>query len=253
MSDESNQARPQAVLEDPRGKTIQPVADRYVSVQEGYRRWAQSYDRDPNPLLALEERQLRPRLPSLNGKRVLDLACGTGRWLKWLLGKGVRLGVGVDISQSMLARARQKSGLRNRLVRGDCCHIPFPAASFDFVMCSFALSHVSSLECAVGEIRRVTASGAIVCVSDLHPQAYERGWRTGFRDDHGPAEIMTWPRSTHDLLEAWKTVGLVCLEKAEFRLGEAERPIFARAGKGHLFEEACEFPSVQIFHMLRLD
>ena len=56
-----------------------------VSVQEGYERWAPTYDHDPNPLLALEERQLKLMIPPLKGKRVLDLACGTGRWLAWLM------------------------------------------------------------------------------------------------------------------------------------------------------------------------
>jgi ubiquinone/menaquinone biosynthesis C-methylase UbiE len=235
-------------VEDSNDKTIRPVDGCYVSVEEGYRRWALNYDRDPNPLLALEERQLRPKLPALRGKRVLDLACGTGRWLNWLLGEGARSGVGVDISQAMLAGTREKPLLQNRLVRGDCCTIPFASAAFDFVICSFALGHLSDLEPAIQEIRRVAAPGANVCVSDLHPQAYARGWRTGFRDHLGSAEIMTWPRSIHEQLAAWNSVGFTCHEKAEFQLGEPERSIFVNAGKDHLFAKACQDPAVLIFH-----
>ena len=33
-----------------------------LSIREGYRRWADTYDRDPNPLLALEERVAAPLL-----------------------------------------------------------------------------------------------------------------------------------------------------------------------------------------------
>ena len=34
-----------------------------VSVQDGYKRWAETYDKTPNPLLALEERHLASLLP----------------------------------------------------------------------------------------------------------------------------------------------------------------------------------------------
>ena len=56
-------------------------APRWVSPHEGHVLWAPSYEETPNALLALEERTLDPLLPDLRGKSVLDLACGTGRWL----------------------------------------------------------------------------------------------------------------------------------------------------------------------------
>ena len=242
---------PRVILEHSHDKTIPPGDGGCVSVEEGYRRWAVNYDRDPNPLLAVEERQLRPKLTAIRGKRVLDLACGTGRWLNWLLGKGAVFGAGVDISQAMLGGAREKPLLRNRLVRGDCCGIPFATAAFDFVICSFALGHLPRLEPAIGEIWRVAAPGATVCVSDLHPQVHARGWRTGFRDNLGAAEIMTWPRTIHEQLAAWNSAGFLCLEKADFHLGEPEKWIFAKAGKGRLFANARQDPAVLVFHFQR--
>ena len=53
-----------------------------VSAAEGYERWAPIYDDAPNPLLAREERYLLPLLIDLGDKAILDLACGTGRWLE---------------------------------------------------------------------------------------------------------------------------------------------------------------------------
>lgn len=251
MSYEFRQTVPRAALKDSLSKKIQSAGDRSVSVEEGYRRWSARYDHDPNPLLALEERLSRPGFSAYKGKRVLDLACGTGRWLNWLLGMGARSGAGVDISRDMLALAHEKPHLQNRLVRGDCCKIPFAASAFDFVICSFALGHLSDLEGVIREIWRVAAPGANVCVSDLHPKAYAQGWRTGFRDNLGAAEIKTWPRSIHEQLAAWKSAGFVCLEQSEFRPGEPERSIFARAGKDHLLAETREYPAVLVFHFQR--
>src|SRR5579863_3159981 len=95
------------------------VAPVCVSVEEGYERWAETYDDAPNPLLHLEERKLTALLPDLDGKCALDLACGTGRWLEKLLGMGARLQVGVDFSAAMLRVAGKKSALHGRLARAD--------------------------------------------------------------------------------------------------------------------------------------
>ena len=65
----------------------------------------------PNPLLHLEERKLTALLPDLGGKCVLDLACGTGRWLEKLSGMGTGLQVGVDFSAAMLRVAEKKAAV----------------------------------------------------------------------------------------------------------------------------------------------
>jgi len=87
-----------------------------VLSEEGYELWAPAYDRDPNHLLALEERTLKPLLPDLAGQQVLDLGCGTGRWLELLLDLAARRPVGVDRSPAMLSVAATKARLCGRLV-----------------------------------------------------------------------------------------------------------------------------------------
>lgn len=176
-----------------------------VSVAEGYERWAPTYDHDANPLLALEERQLKLMIPTLEGKRVLDLACGTGRWLAWLMKGGARTGVGVDFSPAMLRAATGKSAVRRRLVQADCRVVPFANSTFDLVVCSFAVGHIVGLQRVAHEVGRVATTRADVFVSDLHPLAYAQGWRTGFRDHQGSAEIKAFP----DLSGRWLQSGLL--------------------------------------------
>jgi malonyl-CoA O-methyltransferase len=222
-----------------------------VSVQEGYERWAPTYDRDPNPLLALEERQLSHMIPALEGKRVLDLACGTGRWLSWLMSRGASSGAGVDFSPAMLAAAKQKTAVRGRVVQADCRAVPFAGAVFDLVICSFAVGHIPDLRSVAREVGRVATPGADVYVSDLHPQAYGQGWHTGFRDSCGAVEIATWPRSPQELLAPWVAAGFDCAQLVECRFSEPERPIFTQAGKGQAFEEFGHVPAVLICHFQR--
>jgi len=222
-----------------------------ISVQEGYERWAPTYDRDPNPLLALEERQLRLMIPPLEGKRVLDLACGTGRWLAWLMTGGASSGVGVDFSPAMLAAAKEKSEVRGRLVQADCGALPFARAVFDLVVCSFAVGHIFDLQTVAREVGRVATPVADVYVSDLHPLAYGEGWQTAFRDSRGAVEIATWPRTVQEFLAPWVSAGFDCAHLVECRFSEPERQVFARAGKGDLFEKYRIGPAVLVCHFQR--
>ena len=104
---------------------------RRVSAAEGYECWAPIYDEVPNPLLAREERHLLPLLTDLHNKSVLDVACGTGRWLERLMGQASQSGIGIDCSSAMLRIAGRKSAIKGRLVRADCENLPLPGAAFD--------------------------------------------------------------------------------------------------------------------------
>ncbi|HXM22041.1 MAG TPA: methyltransferase domain-containing protein [Terriglobales bacterium] len=223
----------------------------YVSVAEGYERWAPTYDQAPNPLLNLEERKLAAHLPDLSGRHVLDLACGTGRWLEKLTGRGAGVGIGVDLSAAMLRVAGKKAAIAGRLAQADCLALPFRSEVFDLVVCSFALGHIRDLGAMVRELARVMKAGADVFVSDLHPEAYARGWRTGFRDSRSAMQIEMLPRTAEEIIRAFYSGGFECLTHLPLCLGEPEKPIFARAGKSHLFTRACQLPAVLVCQFRR--
>ena len=222
-----------------------------VPVAEGYERWAPIYDHVPNPLLACEERYLMPLLTDLGGKTVLDLACGTGRWLERLRAQGCRSGVGIDRSRAMLRVAGGKSAIRGRLAGADCETLPFSGASFDLVICSFALGHVEDLGSVARELARVTKIGADVLVSDLHPEAYARGWRVGFRDGETAVQIEMQRRSVEEIVRAFSSNSFECRTRASLRLGRPEEALFVRAGKSHSFADACQLPAVLVCHFRR--
>ena len=52
-----------------------------VSALEGHRIWAASYDSGDNPLLALERRSMESLLDFIMPSNVIDVGCGSGRWL----------------------------------------------------------------------------------------------------------------------------------------------------------------------------
>jgi SAM-dependent methyltransferase len=68
-------------------------------------------------------------------ERVLDLACGAGRWARAVASQGPRV-VGTDLSRALLAVAQQQAPPLP-LVQSDMLHIPFRAESFDVVLSMF--------------------------------------------------------------------------------------------------------------------
>jgi malonyl-CoA O-methyltransferase len=224
------------------------VLSSYLGVRDGYERWAPTYDHFPNPLLAREQRYVLPLLPGLRNRAVLDLACGTGRWLTRLSVVGALPAVGVDLSSAMLRVAGDKKELSGKVVQGDCLRLPFPPSTFDFSICSFALGHVQDLRSAAAELSRVMKPDSDLFITDLHPEAYARGWRTGFRDQHSAVQVHTRSHSAEDILWAFNSAGCGCVTHVGLCLGEPERPIFAEARKQHLFQPACRVPAVLFCH-----
>jgi ubiquinone/menaquinone biosynthesis C-methylase UbiE len=223
-----------------------------VSVEEGYARWAASYDHTPNPLLAREERHLLNLLPPLRHRRALDLACGTGRWLEKVAAQRPSLGVGVDLSDAMLGVAATKSALARRLACADCLRLPFCDNAFDLVICSFAVSHIRDLRGIAEELARVTKPSANVFISDVHPEARASGWTTGFRDGRGSTQIEIQPHSQKALAQAFYTGSFECMTHETLCFGEEEKPIFDLAGKSHLFAEASRVPAILVCHFQRV-
>ncbi|MGH9494887.1 MAG: class I SAM-dependent methyltransferase [Candidatus Sulfotelmatobacter sp.] len=224
-----------------------------VSVAEGYKRWAASYDQDPNPLLAREERYLLPLLGSLPPQRILDLACGTGRWLELLRRHTGTNGAGIDDSSAMLRFAGEKCGSSHRVAQGNCERLPFRDAAFDLAICSFALGHLTDLKSTAAELERVLQPGANLFISDLHPEAQTRGWRVGFRDEEGPLEIETVLRPAEDVIASFCSRAFERMSEESLWLGDPEKHIFTHAGKSDLFAEACKLPAVIVFHFRRVN
>src|SRR5262249_58612436 len=78
-----------------------------LPVRDGYDRWAEIYDEEENPLLALEEPCVAEMLGEGRGLRIADIGCGTGRHALRLAQAGA-LVTGVDFSDVMLQCAQRK-------------------------------------------------------------------------------------------------------------------------------------------------
>lgn len=104
--------------------------------------------------------------------RVLDVACGTGDFSIEALRHGVRQVVGVDISENMLAVAREKArdkGLEEQLefLYGDSEQLTFPDENFDVVTVAFGVRNFEHLERGLREMCRVLRPGGRVVILEF--------------------------------------------------------------------------------------
>ena len=111
-----------------------------VPTREGYDRWAQIYDDEDNPLIALETPLFRRLLGDVRGLTGADIGCGTGRHALAMAEAGARV-IAVDFSGGMLSKARAKPHATTvHFVRHDVATgLPFLARAFDCVTCCLVL------------------------------------------------------------------------------------------------------------------
>ena len=217
----------------------------HEQVRLGFDLWAEVYDEQANPLIALEERVLSRVLPPLRGRDVLDAGCGTGRWLNRIALSEPRSLSGVDASAAMLERARAKLGDKATLHHGDCTQLPVEATSCDVLFCSFVLSYVADLESFARECARVMRPGAIVLLSDMHPvTAVERGWRRGFQSEGASLQLATRHWTLHSITEAFEACGLKVAQCLEPSFDAPELRLFAAADKLAEFVSLANVPAI---------
>ncbi len=116
------------------------------------------------------------------GERVLDVGCGTGSLAiatKKRVGQAGRVS-GLDASPEMLARARKKAAKAGCAVtfrEGIVQNMPFQDSSFDLVLSSVMLHHLSrsARQLCADEMRRVVKPGGRVMAVDFAEPAARRG------------------------------------------------------------------------------
>lgn len=201
------------------------TANPLVSTLEAYDRWAASYPPEAhNPLMRAEQEAMLAHWPAVAvaGGRVLDLACGTGRYARLLAQGGARDVIAADFSAVMLRQVQT-----GKPVRANMMQLPFIRNVFDVVICGLALGHVTDLRAWVSEIGRVLKEGGVLLYSDFHPEAALAGLTRSFKDEHNRS--VTLPHCRHDpsdQREALAAAGLMLEAVHELRVGVECRESF---------------------------
>jgi len=99
--------------------------------------------------------------------RVLDVGCGTGRWVRRLEEHGLSV-VGIDQSSEMISLAR-KRGTLSPMVSGEVQNLPFRDESFECVSAVTVIQHIPPQEQvrALSEMVRVLRPGGYLFLIEL--------------------------------------------------------------------------------------
>lgn len=112
----------------------------------------------------------RALLPDLRDKKVLDLGCGFGWHCRYAREQQARSVVGIDLSESMLARAKNSthdSAIEYR--RGGIEDIDFSSDEFEVVLSSLALHYVKDFDVVCRKVQHCLAVGGAFVFSVEHP------------------------------------------------------------------------------------
>ena len=111
-------------------------------------------------------------LSQVSPETILDVACGTGDLSIEALKLKPRMIIGVDISEGMLAKGREKLGRKNleniiTLVQGDSEALKFDDETFDAAMVAFGVRNFEDLNQGLTEIIRVLKPGGLLVVLEF--------------------------------------------------------------------------------------
>lgn len=178
-----------------------------------------------------ELRTLLSRLPIRPGSRVLDVACGDGRYAAWLAGRAGSNGsvTAIDASRAWLAIAAKT--LRSRAVsnvilrRADARKLPFEDKSFDFVWCAQSLYSLPDLMQCLREMVRVLCPGGSLAVLE---------------DDTLHHILLPWPVDLELEVRAAELEGFrsEAAEPARYYIGRWASRLLQRVGLRRIHEQA---------------
>jgi ubiquinone/menaquinone biosynthesis C-methylase UbiE len=123
-----------------------------------------------------------------NGKDVLEIACGSGQGLNYLLKMSKSLQAG-DYSKPLLNIALSNYGDKIPLKQFDACNMPYKDNSIDVIILFEAIYYLSSASDFVAECKRVLRKNGSVLICTANKDLYDFNPSPYSYKYYGPVEL----------------------------------------------------------------
>lgn len=183
--------------------------------QSGYNTWSEFYDQYPNPTVAADDLAFFHYWDDLENKNILEIGPGTGRNTLKLLERHNHV-VGIDISEGMLQKAKEKLPEDNlELIHADIMtYEGFKPNQFDAVIASLVIEHIHDLPTFFKKITACLKIDGQIFISEIHPDRTVQGILAHFKvSEDEEVHLTSHAHTEEDYQRAAAAAGLEVLLK----------------------------------------
>ena len=188
-----------------------------MDIENAYNIWSSNYDTNKNKTRDLDKKVTQETLSKYSFKNVLELGCGTGKNMRWLLSVGAEV-IGLDFSQEMLTIAKEsitdKRAQFKKADLNDDWEVENQYA--DLVTSSLTLEHIEDLNAIFRQANKKLKENGIFFISELHPFKQYTGSKARFETDAGMVELKVFTHHISDYIKSAESNGFELLELNEW-------------------------------------
>lgn len=189
-----------------------------MNVKEAYNSWSEQYDTNENKTRDLEAISLRHNLDGKIFSNCIEIGCGTGKNTAWLIAIAENI-LAVDLSEEMLAKAKQKINAKNvKFIQADINkEWDFTENNkYDLAVFSLVLEHIERLDMIFERLNKVISTNGIIYIGELHPFKQYTGAKARFENKEGLQIVTCFNHHISDFLNSAKKYNFQLLDINEY-------------------------------------
>jgi ubiquinone/menaquinone biosynthesis C-methylase UbiE len=217
--------------------------------------WASEYDDQPdNLMLALDSALFKEMMDEIyvQGKKVVDIGCGTGRQWPFLLSRSPAELIGFDVSSEMLAKLKDKFP-EQKVGKLKGVSLELPDHYCDLIVSTLTIAHIPDAVSALNEWYRILQPGGEICMTDYHPVALVRGGDRTFKKDGKLIAVKNHVHTIQDIVQIAKQLNMEVIRISERVIDEQVKSYYEKQNALSVYDKFKGTPIIYGIHLKKSD